>query len=138
MLAPNLPCSSPNLLSLRATAFNFASISIVLLFFCINIERILSHSHLLTAMQEHFNSQYYVWTASTISRRICHSCKIGQMIFISKLPLSNIGRHRSGQSPPQVYHLKTIYSKQASVLQITYFIFHPSMVPVFDEKLQPI
>ena len=24
------------------------------------------------------------------------------------------------------------------LLQITYFIFHPSMVPVFDEKLQPI
>ena len=23
-------------------------------------------------------------------------------------------------------------------LRITYFIFHPSMVPVFDEKLQPI
>lgn len=99
MLAPNLPCSSPNLLSLRATAFNFASISITLLFFCINIERILSHSHLLTTMQEHLNSQYHVWTVSTISRRICHSCKIGQMIFISKLPLSNIGRHRSGQSP---------------------------------------
>lgn len=99
MLAPSLPCSSPNLLSLRATAFNFASISITLLFFCINIERILSHSHLLTAMQEHFNSQYHVWTVSTISRRICHSCKIGQMIVIANLAFSYGGWHSCSQSP---------------------------------------
>ena len=73
--------------------------TITLLFFCINIERILSHSHLLTAMQEHFNSQYHVWTVSTISRRICHICKIGQMIVIANLAFSYGGWHSCSQSP---------------------------------------
>ena len=65
-----------------------------------------------------------------------YDCKNKKIISISQI--SKLGLYEMPFWMYQMTKRMLDIIHQASVLQITYFIFHPSMVPVFDEKLQPI
>ena len=58
--------------------------------------------------------------------------------IISIRQISKLGLYEMPLSTYQMIKRMLDIIHQASVLLITYFTFHPSMVPVFDEKLQPI